>query len=328
MIKGLWLLRTACRWQSGLAVRGLASSVDKALLSKLRKRTGISFINCKKALEQFDNDLEKAEKWLKEQAQKEGWAKATKLQSRVMANGLIAIVSNNQAATMIEVNCETDFVARNNKFISLTTSLAHDCHNALLQQSSPEVVLDRSVGAVKAGNGTSLADRVALEVGNVGENMALRRAVHIKGGQSLLSAYVHASGPEISTDPDCRLGKYGVVINLDSPTTPPPVREGGEAIPLDELSHALGQHIVGMNPKLVGCWEVEESEGARSTEEEKGEEEKKEEEEKEEERLVYQEFLLDASQSVGELLKNNGVVVNTFYRFACGEELPQDEKDS
>ncbi|XP_076458445.1 elongation factor Ts, mitochondrial-like [Babylonia areolata] len=327
MIRGLLSLRAVCVWHSG--VRGLATAVDKATLSKLRKRTGISFINCKKALEQFENDLEKAEKWLKEQAQKEGWAKATKLQSRAMSNGLVAIVCNNQAATMIEVNCETDFVARNNKFISLTTSLAQDCHRAMLQQSDPEVLMDKSVGAVVTGDGKSLADRVALEVGNIGENMALRRAVHLKGGQSKLSAYVHASGPEIATDSDTRLGKYGVVISLDQHTTQGS-SEGKEALPLDEISHALGQHIVGMNPKLVGCWESEEPGAGEDKEEQGGEEGKEEgkEEEKEEERLVFQEFLLDPSLRVGELLKVNGVRVNTFHRFACGEELPEDEKDS
>ena len=123
------------------------------------------------------------------------------------------------------------------------------------------------------------------------------------------------AGPEITTTTDCQLGKYGVIISLaqQSPQQgQQPDSEEPSPLTFKEISHALGQHIVGMNPKTVGC-----------TEEDKPAENKDD-----EDKLLFQEFLLDPSVSVGELLKSNGAVVNTFVRFACGEELPHDEKDS
>ena len=82
-------------------------AVDKSALSTLRKNTGYTFTNCKKALDQFGDDLVAAEKWLRDQAQKEGWAKATKLQDRVVSQGLIGVKCNAEDGTgvLLEVNC-------------------------------------------------------------------------------------------------------------------------------------------------------------------------------------------------------------------------------
>ncbi|XP_021342428.1 uncharacterized protein LOC110442892 isoform X2 [Mizuhopecten yessoensis] len=85
-------------------------------------------MNCRKALEKFDNDIDKAEQWLLKEAQKEGWAKATKLQGRPMSQGLVGVVSDNQRATVVEINCETDFVSKNEKFQDLVSKVASGCH--------------------------------------------------------------------------------------------------------------------------------------------------------------------------------------------------------
>ena len=138
-------------------------AVDKSALSTLRKNTGYTFTNCKKALDQFGDDLVAAEKWLRDQAQKEGWAKATKLQDRVVSQGLIGVKCNAEDGTgvLLEVNCmyknknatvrlkrcpyfsitlvdwfmiyvgETDFVARNVKFQELLASVAEACSKEL-----------------------------------------------------------------------------------------------------------------------------------------------------------------------------------------------------
>ncbi|XP_066564764.1 elongation factor Ts, mitochondrial isoform X2 [Amia ocellicauda] len=99
-------------------------AAEKALLIKLRKATGYSFVNCKKALDKFSNDIKQAESWLHEQAQMEGWAKASKLQGRRATQGLIGQLLGEHGATMVEVNCETDFVARNETFQQLVREVA------------------------------------------------------------------------------------------------------------------------------------------------------------------------------------------------------------
>ncbi|XP_025090053.1 elongation factor Ts, mitochondrial-like [Pomacea canaliculata] len=337
----------SCLWSSTL--RTMSTGVDKTLLNKLRKRTGYTLINCKKALERCGNDLEDAEKWLHEQAQKEGWCKATKLQTRCMSQGLIGIVNDCKAATMVEVNCETDFVARNCKFIDLTSQVAHACHHFFLKQKLPMIFANRGmVNSIPAPQGcNTLADIVALCIGSVGENMVLRRAVHLKEEKSSISSYVHTSCPEINACNNCCLGKYGVLMSLQHDGK---CHERDECNPysglsLDKVSNVLGQHIVGMNPKIIGyvnpdnscnraprtCQEDEDDSCNRPTrscpdrEENKCEEPPRREcKEPEEDRLLFQEFLLDQNISVGDMLKKNGVTVKAFARFACGEALPDD----
>lgn len=91
---------------------------------KLRRKTGYSFVNCKKALEACDGDLQQAEAWLHKQAQKEGWSKAAKLHGRRTKEGLIGLLQEGNAAVLVEVNCETDFVSRNLKFQQLVQQVA------------------------------------------------------------------------------------------------------------------------------------------------------------------------------------------------------------
>ncbi|XP_048238030.1 elongation factor Ts, mitochondrial-like isoform X2 [Haliotis rufescens] len=309
------------------------TGADKALLSKLRKKTGFPFISCKKALDQFDGDLElvstglQAEKWLQEQAQKEGWAKATKLQNRPMSQGLVGVVGDQQTATMVEVNCETDFVARNEKFVKLVSSLALACQEHFLSQPDRKVSMDgTALRDLQAGEGQTLADLVALEVGSVGENMSLRRAVHLRAADNnFLSSFVHVSGPDINTNSECKLGKFGSLLELqDLPVESEDTRDSSsssdsdsdsdssseeEEAPLtrEEACRQLGQHVVGMNPRHIG---KEEDEPSKSKDEE--------------DKLIFQEFLMNPSLSVKDMLKKNHLAVKEFVRFECGEDLGED----
>uniref|UniRef100_A0A2K5U4Q1 Elongation factor Ts, mitochondrial n=4 Tax=Cercopithecinae TaxID=9528 RepID=A0A2K5U4Q1_MACFA len=101
-----------------------ASASSKELLMKLRRNTGYSFVNCKKALETCGGDLKQAEIWLHKQAQKEGWSKAAKLQGRKTKEGLIGLLQEGNTTVLVEVNCETDFVSRNLKFQQLVQQVA------------------------------------------------------------------------------------------------------------------------------------------------------------------------------------------------------------
>uniref|UniRef100_A0A673T377 Elongation factor Ts, mitochondrial n=1 Tax=Suricata suricatta TaxID=37032 RepID=A0A673T377_SURSU len=101
-----------------------SSASSKELLLKLRRKTGYSFVNCKKALEACSGDLKQAESWLHKQAQKEGWSRAAKLHGRKTKEGLIGLLQEGNATVLVEVNCETDFVSRNVKFQQLVQQVA------------------------------------------------------------------------------------------------------------------------------------------------------------------------------------------------------------
>merc|ERR1719180_645333 len=96
-------------------------------LATLRKNTGYSLSICKKALAETENDVSAAEQWLKDQAQAQGWAKAQKLQGRNTSQGLPGVLVRDQTAAMVQLNCETDFVAKNQQFVSLLRSVAEGC---------------------------------------------------------------------------------------------------------------------------------------------------------------------------------------------------------
>ncbi|KAF6122349.1 Ts translation elongation factor, mitochondrial [Phyllostomus discolor] len=112
-------------WHTFHAGPWLSSSASsKELLMKLRRKTGYSFVNCKKALDTCGGDLKQAESWLHEQAQKEGWSKAAKLHGRKTKEGLIGLLQEENTTVLVEVNCETDFVSRNLKFQQLVQQVA------------------------------------------------------------------------------------------------------------------------------------------------------------------------------------------------------------
>lgn len=102
-------------------------ALDKNSLATLRKKTGYTFANCKKALELHNGDVSKAEQWLKEQAQAMGWSKATKLEGRATKQGLIGVLVKNNIGAMVEVNCETDFVSRNENFREFVEKVSKAC---------------------------------------------------------------------------------------------------------------------------------------------------------------------------------------------------------
>ncbi|XP_050418733.1 elongation factor Ts, mitochondrial [Patella vulgata] len=304
------MLQLKC-WTSAFgSVRRMTTAIDKSLLSKLRKKTGFSFINCKNALLQFENDLVKAEEWLKEQAQKEGWAKATKLQSRPMSQGLVGLRTDpdNTSATLIEVNCETDFVARNKKFVNLVTTLTTVCNNHFTSFNNKKILLEKQdVNSIVTSDGRTIGDLVAYEVGNIGENMALRRAVHMMTSpNTTISTYVHVSGDEIEVSENCQLGKYGTIVEFER------IENKDQTLYLVadpfHVKQQICQHIVGMNPKTVG---TQDDEPVSNKDEET--------------MLLYQEFLTDPTILVKDVLQENCLIVKDFIRFECGETLPGEE---
>ncbi|XP_005924976.1 elongation factor Ts, mitochondrial [Haplochromis burtoni] len=275
-------------------------AAEKALLMKLRKSTGYTFINCKKALEKFDNDVAQAETWLHEQAQKEGWSKANKLEGRKAKEGLIGVFVGDKAAVMVEVNCETDFVARNEKFQQLVkdvtfATLAHFRNKTQSQSGYVKSVLSSDdLSKLSVGEGTSLADQVALTIGRLGENMSLKRAVTVGiPAEWKIGSYVHGG---ISTQTEVAMGRYGALV----------VFQGGKEGEQEMLGRKLGQHIVGESPLSLGnmddlpCGESET-------------------------RLLPQTFLADPSRTVAQFLRGQQARVLDFVRFQCGETTEDAE---
>lgn len=116
-------------------------AAEKSLLATLRKKTGYTFSNCKKALEMHNNDIKQAEAWLNQQAQSLGWSKATKLEGRQTTQGLVGVSVNSDNGVLVEVNCETDFMAKNKEFQKMVEETAKTCLNFVKShQKSHDVI--------------------------------------------------------------------------------------------------------------------------------------------------------------------------------------------
>ncbi|XP_076776512.1 elongation factor Ts, mitochondrial [Arvicanthis niloticus] len=293
------LLQPSQPWHTFHAGPRLSSASSKELLMKLRRKTGYSFVNCKKALETCDGDLRQAEAWLHKQAQKEGWSKAAKLHGRKTKEGLIGLLQEGDTAVLVEVNCETDFVSRNLKFQQLVQqvalgTMAH-CRNLTGQLStyskgflSSSELSELAAGPDREG---SLKDQLALAIGKLGENMTLKRAAWVKVPSGFyVGSYVHGVMQSPSLQ-NLVLGKYGALVVCETPE---------QTSNLEEVGRRLGQHVVGMAPLSVGSLDDEPG-GETET------------------RMLPQPYLLDPSITLGQYVQPQGVTVVDFVRFECGE---------
>lgn len=290
----------------GTGIR-LYATAEKSALAALRKKTGYTFANCKKALEMHNNDLAKAEQWLKEQAQALGWSKATKLEGRNTSQGLVGILVRNNIGAMVEVNCETDFVARNQSFQKFVQTASAACVRYMDQVEGDanltKVGLNsEALKQIKLDDGKSLGDHLALMIGTVGENASLNRAICYKAPQSInLTGYVHPS-PSGDVPSDIpQYGKYGSILAFRNTN---PDSNG-------EVAKKICQHVVGMKPARIG--DKSRDEPAKDKDDETC--------------LIYQEYLADPSYTVGEVLEANNVEVVDFQRFECGEKVKTEDEN-
>lgn len=272
-------------------------ATEKSLLATLRKKTGYTFTNCKKALEMHNNDLKQAETWLNQQAQSLGWSKATKLEGRQTTQGLIGVSVNNDDGVLVEVNCETDFVARNKEFQKMVEETARTCLDYVKNhQKSKDLITKICLDAeqlknLKANDGKSLADKLALMIGTVGENAVLKRALCLKTAKGVhLAGYAHPSG---NASDNIMIGRLAGLMAY-RPLEP------SEAV--NSVSKGICQHIVGMHPKKIG---TSDDEPAKNKDEETC--------------LIHQEYLLGDGISVKEVLAENKIEILDFKRFECGE---------
>ena len=198
------------------------ANITASMVKELRDKTGAGMMDCKAALGESSGDLEAAVDWLR----KKGLAKAAKKAGRVAAEGLIGIALAGNKGVVVEVNSETDFVARNDLFQGLVKMIAD-----VALGTGPDVakmlaapVGDRSVG-----------DAINETIAKIGENMTLRRAAALSVGKGVVASYVHNSVSD-------GLGKIGVIVALEL---------AGDADELKAFGRMVAMHVASANPQAV-----------------------------------------------------------------------------
>ena len=198
------------------------ATITAAMVKDLRESTGAGMMDCKAALTESSGDMQAAQDWLR----KKGLSKAAKKAGRVAAEGLIGALTAGTRGVVVEVNSETDFVARNGQFQGLVKMIA---------QVALDVGADvEKIKAAKVGNvtvETAIADAIAT----IGENMTLRRAASLEVGKGVVSSYVHNAVIEGA-------GKMGVIVALEF---------AGKADELAALGKQLAMHVAATNPQAL-----------------------------------------------------------------------------
>jgi elongation factor Ts len=200
------------------------TEITAALVKQLREQTGAGMMDCKAALKEADGDLDAATDWLRTK----GLAAAAKKAGRIAADGLIAVQVEDRRGALVEVNSETDFVARNEDFQELVRQIA-----ALAPAAGGD--LDRLLASRVPATGQSVADQITQTVAKIGENINLRRTAVLDLGEGVIGSYVHAAlAPG--------LGKIGVLVGLQS---------AGDPEQLAALGKQLSMHIAASRPLAV-----------------------------------------------------------------------------
>jgi elongation factor Ts len=195
------------------------ANVPPGLVKELRDKTGAGMMDCKTALAENNNDMEAAMDWLR----KKGITKAAKKAGRAAAEGLIGVATGGHIGALVEVNAETDFVARNEEFKDFVKSAAKI---TLEEEGDLEKTLARPMGAA------SVQQTLTELVAKIGENMSVRRTYMLRVDPGVVSAYVHnASSPE--------LGKIGVLVALKSTA---------DKEKLNALGKQIAMHVAAANP--------------------------------------------------------------------------------
>lgn len=278
--------------------------ITAAMVKELRVKTDAPMMECKKALTEADGNMEQAEEILRVKLGN----KATKAASRITADGVVAIYIDepDKIGAIVELNSETDFVAKNADFIAFANDIAK-----LVAENKPADVAALSALPL---NGSTVDEVRKGLIGKIGENISIRRFQIIEG-KGKLSTYIHGGA------------KIGVIVDV----------VGGN----DEVAHDVAMHIAASKPKALDKDGVDQNliETERRVAIEKARENGKPEHliEKiaegsvnkflKEVTLLSQPFVKDDSKSVGELLKSNGATVSAFALFVVGEGLEKRNDD-
>ncbi len=294
------------------------TNITASMVKDLRDKTGAGMMDCKTALSETAGDMEAAIDWLR----KKGISKAAKKAGRAAAEGLVGVAVGKGAGALVEVNAETDFVARNDEFKGFVKAAAE---LALKEGGDLEKLL-------AAKHGTSNVQQTLTElVAKIGENMSVRRTIALSVNPGVVGAYVHnASSPE--------LGKIGVLVALKS---------AGDEAKLSALAKQIAMHIAAANPLALTPehlskdvverernvqWELAKQSGKPDAVIEKMMEGRMR-KFYEETVLLSQTFVIDGETQVGKIVEKAGkdlgapVTVEGFVRFQVGEGIEKVESD-
>ena len=199
------------------------ATISASMVKDLREKTGAGMMDCKSALEANGGDIEASVDWLR----KKGLSKAAKKSGRVAAEGLIGLELSGAKGVVVEVNSETDFVARNEAFQDLVRSIAKVANHV-------GTGVDRILAA-KHPSGVPVSEALTNAIATIGENMTLRRAAEIVVSTGVVGSYMHAAVAE-------GLGKIGVLVGLQST---------GKTDELSALGRQIAMHIAASNPHAL-----------------------------------------------------------------------------
>ncbi|MEG3789462.1 translation elongation factor Ts [Lysobacter sp. CCNWLW3] len=280
------------------------AEITASLVKELRERTGAGMMECKKALTENNGDIDAAAEWLR----KSGLAKADKKAGRIAAEGRIAVAQDGGKAVLVEINSETDFVAKDANFLGFTETVAQ----VALTSGAADA---EALKAAKVASGETIEETRAAVIAKVGENVQVRRLVRIDSPNNV-AAYVHG-------------GRIGVLIEV----------KGGDM----DLARGLAMHVAAMNPPHIKASDVpaefvakeKEIELAKMTDKDKAKPadilEKiiggKIAKIVNEVTLYGQPYVLDTNQTVEQVLKAAGAEVVTSQRLAVGEGIEKQTDD-
>jgi elongation factor Ts len=290
------------------------ADITATMVRDLRDKTGAGMMDCKRALTEADGDMEAAVDWLR----KKGLSAAAKKSGRVAAEGLVGVASAPRRAAMVEVNAETDFIARNDAFQTFVEEVAKI---ALLVGEDVEAIR----AAQYPGADRTVADELTHLIATIGENMTIRRAAVIEVGEGVVATYIHSA-----LRPG--LGKIGVLVGVESAT---------ELSALETLGRQVGMHVAATRPDALDIDAVDpaalERERAILTEQARASGKPDNVIEKmiegrirkyyEEVVLLEQVWVHDGESRVRAVVKKAGATLTGFVRFQLGEGIEKQTGD-
>lgn len=293
------------------------AEITASMVKDLREKTGAGMMDAKKALTENDGDMEKALDWLRTK----GLAKAAKKSGRTAAEGLVALATEGTKGAVVEVNSETDFVARNEEFQAFVKQIA----TVALDANDVEELKDKDLDGKTIENG--LTDLIA----KIGENMSIRRMQNITVQKGIVAGYVHGALAD-------NLGSIGVLVGLESDASEDALKA---------LGKQLAMHIAAANPQFLDKDsvdpEVAEREKTVLIEQAKAEGKPQEIAEKmvqgrmqkffKEICLVEQTFVIDGETKIADVITNAGqeagaeIKLTGYARIQLGEGIEKEEED-
>mgnify|MGYP005840877699 CR=1 FL=1 len=299
------------------------AEITAAMVRDLREKTGAGMMDCKKALVEAGGDVEAAIDWLR----KKGLSAAAKKSGRVAAEGLVAVASAPRTAAMVEINAETDFVARNEHFQAFCAAVAElaltvgDDIEALKAARYPG-----SVDLVEGGTAfRTVGEQLTHLIATIGENMSIRRAKRLHVSEGVVATYVHSA-----VKPG--MGKIGVLVALEG---------ASETAVMETLGRQIGMHVAAARPEALDVSAVDPAALAREKEVLSEQARASGKPEAIIEKMVegrirkyYEEVVLleqlwvhDGESRVREVVRKAGVTLAGFARFQLGEGIEKQASD-